>query len=64
MCSDSRESGIELISSRSVAMKSLTVANCGFNIYISDQIHFNETIVSLLFVDIVNVTLEWVSVQI
>ena len=63
MCSDTRECGIELLSSRSVAMKSLTIANCGFNIYINDQIHFNETTVSLLFVDIVNVTLEQVSVQ-
>ena len=63
MCNDNRESGIEFINSRSIAMKSITVTNCGFNVYISDQVHLNETNVGLLLVDIVEVTLEWVSVQ-
>ena len=58
MCSDSNRkfTGIQFISSSDVVLESLTVANCGFNWHL----HHN---VSLCFLDINNVTLEYISVQ-
>ena len=56
-CNDNNNrAGIAFISSRGVAMKSLTLANCAFNL----NSYYN---VSLFFVDINNATLDWVSVQ-
>ena len=59
MCSDNNRTGIQFTSSRSIAMKFLVVANCTFDTYIYDRKISN----SLHLVDIVNVTLDWVSVQ-
>ena len=56
-CSDSNRTSIQLISTRDVVLKSLTIANCGeFGSYQG----YNVT---LLFVDINIVTLEYVSVH-
>ena len=68
MCSDNNRAGIEFTNCVDVAIKSLTVANCGLATNISDQrlysgqLYSVQTNVSFLFVDIINVTLEWVSV--
>ena len=59
MCSDNDRTGIQFTSSRNIAMKSLLIANCMFDTYIYDQKISN----SLYLVDIINVTLEWVSVR-
>ena len=60
MCSDNkRASGIKITTSKSILMKSLTIANCSFDAYISDK----KIVNSLHFVDINYVTMEWVSVQ-
>ena len=60
MCSDNnRAAGIKFITSKNIVMKSLTIANCVFDAYIYDQEVYN----SLHFVDVNDVTLEWVSVQ-
>ena len=69
-CSDSNTTGIRFSSSRNITIKSLTVANCGFYNYNSDQ-EYNFCgfywhpyfIVSLYFVDVDSVNLECVSVQ-
>ena len=72
MCSDSNRTGIRFSSSRNITIKSLTIANCGFDNYISDQEHLNNPCglywyrhnrVSLFFVDINSVILECVSIQ-
>ena len=55
-CHDSEKTGIQFTSSNNVVLKSLTIANCGFNWHQ----HYS---VSLYFVNINTVTLEWVSVQ-
>ena len=55
-CSDSNGTGIQFINSSDVELKSLTIANCGFNWHQ----HYS---VSLYFVNINNVTLDYVSVQ-
>ena len=55
-CSVSKRTGIQFSSSSNVALKSLTITDCGFN--------WNQQYsVSLYFVNIDNVTLEYVSVQ-
>ena len=60
MCShNKRAAGIQFTTSKSIVMKSLTIANCAFDAYIYDQ----EITNSLQFVDIKYVTLEWLSVQ-
>ena len=69
MCSDNNRAGIEFTNCVDVAIKSLTVANCGLATNISDQRLYSGQLysvqinVSFLFVDIINVTIEWVSVQ-
>ena len=55
-CRDSEKNGIQFTSSSDVVLKSLTIANCGFNWH-------QYYSVSLYFVNINTVTLEWVSVQ-
>ena len=70
-CSDYNSTGIQFTNSTDVVLKSLTIANCEFYAFVSDQAcshKFDQTCphkadVSLFFVDIDNVTLEWVSVQ-
>ena len=71
-CSDSNKTGIRFSSSGNIAIKSLTIANCGFDNYISHQelprnpcgyYWYQHHRVSLFFVDINSVTLEYVSVQ-
>ena len=60
MCSDNnRAAGIQFTTSKSIVMKSLTIANCAFNAYIINQ----KIVNSLHFVDMKDVTLEWISVQ-
>ena len=44
-------------------MKSLTIPNCGFETFISDQVYVQNALVSLFFADMDNTTLEKVSVQ-
>ena len=71
-CSDSNRAGIRFTSSSDVALRVLTIVNCGFNSYISEQeiprnpygsyLYLHHR-VSLFFVDINTVTLECVSVQ-
>ena len=56
-CNDYNKSGIQFISSTNIVLKSLTIANCGF----SWNLHYIKF--SLLFIDINNVALKWVSVQ-
>ena len=63
MCSNYNNSGIEFANSTGVVLKSLTLANCGFNTFIISQIHPRNANISLLFTDTNNVTLERVSVQ-
>ena len=63
MCSDYNNSGIGFVNSTGIVLKSLTIANCGFNTFISSQVHSRNANVSLFFVHINNVTMEWVSVQ-
>ena len=72
MCSDSNRTGIRFSSSRNITIKSLTIANCGFDNYISYEeipsnhcgpYRYQHHRVSLFFVNISNVTLEHVSVQ-
>ena len=67
-CSDNNRAGIEFTNCVDIVIKSLTVANCGLDTTIRDwhysyQLYSVQTNVSFLFTDIVNVTLEWVSVQ-
>ena len=60
MCSDNkRPAGIKFITSKNIVMKSLTIANCASDAYIS----YKKIVNSLHFVDVNDVTLEWVSVQ-
>ena len=60
MCSDNkRAAGILFTTSKSIIMKSLTIGKCAFSAYIYGQ----KIINSLHFVDIDDITLEWVSVQ-
>ena len=63
LCSDNNRTGIRFYNSTDVVMKSLTVTNCGFDTYIRDKAYPGKANFSILFVDIINVTLEWVSVQ-
>ena len=72
MCSDSNRTGIRFSSSGNITIKSLTVATCGFDNYISlQEIPHNPGgfywylyhRVSFFFVDINSVTLECISVQ-
>ena len=72
MCSDSDGTGIRFSSSGNITIKSLTIANCGFDNYISyKEIPRNHCRpywyqyhrVSLFFVDINSVILEYISVQ-
>ena len=71
-CSDSNRTGIRFSSSGNITIKSLTIANCGFDNYISDHeflynpcgsFWYRHHRVSLFFVGINSVTLEYVSVQ-
>ena len=63
-CSDyNRPAGIQITSSAGVVLKTLTIANCEFYTFISDQAFPYKSNLSLLFVHTDNVTLEWVSVQ-
>ena len=72
MCSDSNRTGIRFSRSRNITIKSLTIANCGFDNYISyEEIpnnpykshwHLHHR-VSLFFVGINSVKLECVSIQ-
>ena len=59
MCSDNNRAGIQFTTSRYIVMKSLTISNCAFDVYIDNQ----EINNSLHFVDVNDITLEWVSVQ-
>ena len=60
MCSDNkRVVGIQFTTSKHIVIKSLTIANCVFDAYISNK----KIVNSLYFGDIKDVTLEWVSVQ-
>ena len=59
MCSDNNRTGIQFTSSRNIILKSLVIANCMFDTHVHDQAIIN----SLHLVDIINVTLEWISVQ-
>ena len=63
MCSDNRRAGIKFTSSTAVTVKSLTTTNCWFYTSVSSQAIPRTSHISLFFVDIDNVTLEWVSVQ-
>ena len=58
-CSDYNRGGIQFINSMDVVLKSLTIVNCGA--FFNTRYGYSDT--SLLFVNINNVTLEWVSVQ-
>ena len=58
-CSDNKRVGIQITTSNGIVMKSLAIANCAFDAYISSQ----KIVNSLHFVNINDVTLEWVSVQ-
>ena len=58
-CSDYDRGGIQFTSSSDVALRLLTIANCGAFYNAS----YRQTNVSLLFVNTYNITLEWVSVQ-
>ena len=62
-CSDNNRTGIQFNSSTDVVLKMLTVTNCGFDTYIRDKTYPRKANVSILFVDMINVTLEWVSAQ-
>ena len=62
-CNDNKRAGIKFSSSTSVAVKTLTIINCRFFTFVSSQANPRSVNVSLFFVDIDNVTLEWVSVQ-
>ena len=62
-CSDYNSTGIQFTNSTDVVLKSLTIANCEFYTFFSDQAYPYKANFSLFFVDIDNVTLEWVSVQ-
>ena len=63
-CSDyNRPSGIQFTSSNDVVLKSLTIANCEFYTFISNQAFPYKSNVSLFFLDTDTVTLEWVSIQ-
>ena len=55
-CSVNRRTGIQFSSSSYVVLKFLTIVDCGFN-------RNHQYSISLYFLDINNVTLEWVSVQ-
>ena len=59
MCSDNNRAGIQFTTGKNIVMKSLTISNCAFDVYSNDQKINN----SLHFVDVKDVTLEWVSVQ-
>ena len=63
MCSDNERAGIKFSSSADIAMKSLTIINCSFFTFVSSQASPSSASVSLFFVDMDNITLEWVSVQ-
>ena len=58
-CSNNNGGGIQFTNSRAVVLKSLTIASCGafFNT------KYGPGNASLLFVDVNDVTLEWLSVQ-
>ena len=58
-CSDYNRGGIQFTSSSDVVLRSLTILNCGAFYNAS----YRQTNISLLFVNIYNITLEWVSVQ-
>ena len=51
--------GINFFRSANVVIKSITIANCGYYNYIS----YRQTNVSLLFVNVIDITLECVSIQ-
>ena len=61
MCSDYDRGGIQFTNSTNVVLKSLTIATCGGHFYILQNNRF--IVYNILFVDINNITLEWVSVQ-
>ena len=63
LCSGNTRAGIKFTTSTNVAVKSLTIINCGFLTFVSSQANPRSAYVSLFFVDIDNTTLEWVSVQ-
>ena len=58
-CSDYNRGGIQFTNSTDVVLKSITITNCG-SLY---NTTYQQTNVSLLFIDAYNITLEWVSVQ-
>ena len=62
-CSDYSSTGIQFTNSTDVVLKSLTIANCGYCNFISDEAYSCEANSSLFFVNSNNVILEWVSVQ-
>ena len=60
MCSDdNKAAGIKFTNSRNILMKMLTIAKCRYHTNISDK----KEIAGLVITEIVNITLEWVSVQ-
>ena len=61
MCSDYDRSGIQFTNSTNVVLKSLTIDTCGGLFYILQNNRF--IVYNIPFVDINNITLEWVSVQ-
>ena len=61
MCNDYSRSAIQFTNSTDVVLKSITIANC-WDFYYLPQ-NSGSVVYSLLFIDINNVILEWVSVQ-
>ena len=64
MCSDYIEGGMAFINSSEIILKNLTITSCGF--YYDDDIVNNfylQNNISVLFLNISSLTLEWVSVQ-
>ena len=62
-CSDYNRGGIQFTNSTNVVLKSITITNCGSLYNTSYLVNNIYVSISLYFVDINNVTLEWVSVQ-
>ena len=59
-CSDFIEGGMVFTSSKTIVLKSLTIAKCWFSYQITN---YNSSNVTLCFLNTSNVTLEWISVQ-
>ena len=60
MCSNFIEGGIVFTDSKTVVVKALTIANCWFTYQITK---YNSSNVTLCFLNVSAVTLEWISIQ-